>query len=311
MLFLELVMNNQIIDILEKVLGSGKRLRRGEIAYFCPSCNHRKRKLQVNIELGGRAHCWTCNLRAHNIPQLLKKIEASSELIKEAYRLTREYQPTQITSIKSNRSISLPGNFKPLWKPSNDLLYRHARKYLRTRNIDMPDILRYQLGYCDKGLYENRIIIPSYNDSGSLNYFTGRDFFSNSKLKYKNPPYSRDIVGFELLVSFKYELTITEGPFDAIAIRKNAIPLFGKQISSTLKSKIITQNPPVIIVALDQDAKLDAIKICKELIDLGIKTKLIKLEKDPAEIGFKAFWEIANQTPITSFSDLVRLQLYG
>ena len=62
--------------------------------------------------------------------------------------------------------------------------------------------------------------------------------FPNSKFKYKNPPMSKDTVGFELFINWNEPIVLCEGVFDAIAIRNNAIPLLGKFLSKTLLKKI-------------------------------------------------------------------------
>ena len=44
---------------------------------------------------------------------------------------------------------------------------------------DHDDILKHNIGYCDEGKYSNRIIIPSYDSDGQLNFFVGRDFYKS------------------------------------------------------------------------------------------------------------------------------------
>ena len=38
-------------------------------------------------------------------------------------------------------------------------------------DLTKEDIIRYNIGYCDTGMYSNRIIIPSYDRDNRLNYF--------------------------------------------------------------------------------------------------------------------------------------------
>ena len=75
-------------------------------------------------------------------------------------------------------------------------------KYIKNRGITNKDIIKYNIGYCEDGEYRNRIIIPSYDSNGNLNYFVGRDFY-DSKLKYKNPKVSKDIIGFDLFINWR------------------------------------------------------------------------------------------------------------
>jgi hypothetical protein len=50
---------------------------------------------------------------------------------------------------------------------------------LKSRGITKNDIEKYNIGYCETGRYAKMIIIPSYDENGQLNYFTGRSFEKN------------------------------------------------------------------------------------------------------------------------------------
>ena len=94
---------------------------------------------------------------------------------------------------------------------------RQALAYLKRRNVSKADILRYNIGYCDGGVYDKMIIIPSYSHEGSLNYLVARNFNEHSPVKYKNPPMSKDVVPFELFINWSSPLVLVEGMFDALA----------------------------------------------------------------------------------------------
>ena len=68
------------------------------------------------------------------------------------------------------------------------MFYNHAINFLRKRGLDDIDIKKYKIGFCDDGVYQNRIIVPSYDENGVLNYFVGRSFMGDN-MKYKNPMY--------------------------------------------------------------------------------------------------------------------------
>ena len=175
----------------------------------------------------------------------------------------------------------------------------------------MSDILKYNIGYCDEGLYSNRIIIPSYDSEGTLNFFVGRDFYS-SKMKYRNSPTTKDIIGFDLFINWDEPIILCEGVFDAMAFKRNAIPLFGKTVMKTLQKKIIDFGVKTIYLALDNDATADAVKISDNFINNGIEVKMMEFkEKDPSETGFETLLYLINITEQTKFSDLMRLKLNG
>jgi len=302
----------ELVTLLEKVLMKSYEMKNGEHAFHCPFCNHHKKKLQVNCETQ-KWHCWVCNVGGYKIGILLRKINAPKQIISEVLRILGDYKGIKHEKDEVTKyDVSLPQCYQPLWKKSDDPLYKNAIHYLRRRGITGIDILRYSMGFCSSNGYSNRIIIPSYDADGKLNYFLARDMFPNSKFKYKNPPMSKDTVCFEMFINWKEPIVLVEGVFDAIAIRNNAIPLLGKFPSKTLVKRLVEKQVKKIYVALDEDAKKDAIKLSKFLMDYGINTYMLNLkEKDPSEIGFSNFWEIVKNTSQSKFSDIIKERLNG
>jgi len=303
---------HELNTLLEKVLGISYQMKNGEHAFHCPFCNHHKKKLQVNFDTQ-KWHCWVCNKGGHKIGILLRKLNAPRNIISEVLKILGDYRGiSKDKEEKTEYNVSLPQCYKPLWKKSDDPLYKNAIHYLRQRNIGSVDILRYSIGYCSSNGYSNRIIIPSYDADGKLNYFIARDMFPNSKFKYKNPPMSKDTVCFELFINWNEPIVLVEGVFDAIAVRNNVIPLLGKFPSKTLVKRLVEKKVKKIYVALDEDARKDAVKLSKFLMDYGIETYLLNMkDKDPSELGFKKFWKILKETKQSKFSDIIKGRLYA
>ena len=302
----------ELVTLLEKVLMKSYQMKNGEHAFHCPFCNHHKKKLQVNCETQ-KWHCWVCNAGGHKIGILLRKVNAPKQIISEVLKILGDYKGVKHEKEKvTEYDVSLPQCYKPLWKKSDDPLYKNAIHYLSQRGIGSVDILRYSMGYCTSNGYSNRIIIPSYDVDGKLNYFIARDMFPNSNFKYKNPPMSKDTVCFEMFINWNEPVVLCEGVFDAISIRRNVIPLLGKFPSKTLVKRLIEKKVKTIYVALDEDARQDAIKLSKFLMDYGISTYLLNMkDKDPSELGFTKFWELLNTTQQSKFSDIIKGRLYG
>ena len=303
---------NKIVNLLNRVLNStGRKLKKqNEYMYWSPYVSHHKPKLQINIQTQ-KWHCWVSNVGGRTLFQLLKKVGASHQHYDELRELvdTKTYVNTRTQETKV--SLSLPPEFKPLWNGNDGIVKRHALSYLYKREITDSDILKYNIGYCDEGIYSNRIIIPSYDSDGQLNFFVGRDIY-NSKMKYRNCTTTKDIIGFDLFINWDEPIILCEGVFDAMAFKRNAIPLFGKTVMNKLQKKIIESNVKKIYLALDNDALEDAIKISDNFINNGIDVRMIKFkEKDPSEIGFKDLLYLINRTTKTKFSDLMRLRLNG
>ena len=303
---------NKIVNLLNRVLNSsGTKLKKqDEYLYWSPFISHHKPKLQINVQ-NQNWHCWVSNVGGRNLFQLLKKVGASYEHYEELKELVGDIPKYKKNTDTSKEVVQLPKEYKPLWNGGDSIVKRHALSYLYKRGITDEDILKYDIGYCDSGLYSNRIIIPSYNSDGQLNFFVGRDFY-NGKMKYRNSPTSKDIVGFDLFINWDEPIILCEGVFDAMAFKRNAIPLFGKTVMKTLQKKIIESRVKNIYLALDNDAIVDATKISEYFINNGIKVKMMKFEeKDPSETGFESLLYLISKTKQTKFSDLMRLKLNG
>lgn len=295
-----------IIETLSRLFKQKPHIQKGgdEILVFCPNCNHHKRKLNINTKTGFY-QCWVCGFSGKSFSTLLKKVKAS----KEFYDILCKNKPNITYVVKSEKILSLPEEFKPLYKKNEDISYKHALNYCLKRNITIHDIVRYNIGYCTHGPFANRVIIPSYDKNTNLNFYCGRDF-CNGKLKYRLCDGSKDIIGFELFTNFNYELTLVEGVFDALSVKYNAIPLFGKTLSKSLKVKLIENRPPRVNVLLDNDALDSSLKICEFLIQNNIETYLVLLDgKDPNEIGHEKTWQTIHDSVRIDESKLYRYKL--
>lgn len=299
------MVNELLVNLVNNVLGSGKRTARGNQAYSCPFCNHHKPKLEVNFTENKQGNnpwqCWVCGKKGRTIRSLFKQVKVDATHFQELKKLVKnvsdDYSPT--TTVES---LTLPKEFKNIIG-NNDLVARHAYSYLRKRNVTKYDILKYNIGYCENGLYANMIIIPSYDCDGKLNYFTARSFEKDPYIKYRNPDASRDIVPFELFINWELPIILCEGPFDAMAIKRNVIPLLGKNIQPNLMKKLVESKVQKIYIALDNDAIKQALGFCEKLLDIGKEVYLVELlGKDPSELGFENFTKlIQNVSPLTQY----------
>ena len=303
---------NSIIVLIEKLLGRSNRLRNEEYAFYCTFCNHHKKKLQVNLKTQ-KWHCWICNTGGHNLIQLFKKLKATKEQFQElydsGYSKTTKFVSEEDTT---KEVVKLPSQYIPLWEKQNTPEYKRAMLYLQNRGITIFDILKYSIGYCESGLYSNRIIIPSYDENAQLNYFVGRSFYDTT-MKYKNPFVSKDVIGFDLFINWSEPIILCEGVFDAITIKRNAIPLFGKTIPKKLERKIIEKNVQDIYIALDTDAIKDSLKICEKFMNQGRNVYMVDLPNntDPSDLGFEKIHNFLENTNLLNFSSLIKYRLLG
>lgn len=305
----------KLIEILESVLGKGKPTARGNHAFHCPFCGSSKKKLEIQInstiESENHWHCWTCNISGKKLTNLFKKLQVSREVIAEllsVIKVSSYYK--QDVNIEST-ILRLPDEYQPLWRNNGSIEQKNALNYLvNVRKVTLSEIIKYNIGYCATGKYAKMIIVPSYDARGHMNYFVGRSYYQTDGFRHKNPNVSKEIVGFELFINWDYPIVLVEGAFDAIAVRRNAIPLFGKTISDELRKKIIENKVKEIYVCLDKDAQKQAIEHAEEFMDNGMNVFFVDLKrKDPAEIGFQNMIQIIKDTPPLSFSKLIEYKL--
>jgi len=278
-------MLKKLQTLLESLLNRGRTLQNDEVAFHCSFCNHYKKKLQVNLRTQ-MWQCWVCGAKGRSIYHLLKKLKASKMHFEKLQEFTG-HKPTP-TKKKTYDELSLPSEFKTFLRiEKGNPEFHNALNYLKKRGLTREDILRYNIGYCESGQYSKMVIIPSYDKDGILNFFTGRSYYKDASFKHKNPQVSKDIIGFELYINWDLPITIVEGVFDAIAIKRNAIPLFGKIVLEKLKKCIVENKVKNINIALDKDARSKALQSCEYFINNGVSVTLIDLdEEDPSDLGF-------------------------
>lgn len=303
-----------LVNLLNSVLGQGKDTSRNNRAYHCPFCNHHKPKLEINLETTSKGenlwNCWVCGVKGKKIYNLFKKLETSQEKIEELKSIIGYSKTSEKEKTITEEKIELPKEFKELINiSSSNIIGRRALAYLKKRNVTLYDILKYDIGYCESGPYTNMIIIPSYDYHGVLNYFTARSF-EDSYIKYKNPPVSRNIIPFEFYINWNIPIILCEGPFDMLAIKRNVIPLLGKNIQDKLMQKLIKSNVKKIYIALDKDAIKKALNFCEMLLNEGKEVFLVDLnDKDPGEMGFECFTSLIQGTQKLTFSKLFEKKL--
>jgi len=256
-----------IIDILIQLLGEYKSHNelKGQISFDCPVCSYEIKGLsdgdgKGNLEVNYYSNvfkCWSCSEthETHGSVFKLIKTHGNNKLLKR-YQLLRP-ESDSIAETKKKQYIQLPKEFTPLHNVSNGIKllpqYKQAHGYLKSRNINDDLIKKFNIGFCRNGYYENRIIIPSYDKNNYLNYFIGRSYLSNPKLKYLNPVAQKELIIFnEKFINWNDTVYLVEGAFDSIFIN-NSIPLLGKIMSEYLHN-VLYQNANQIVIVFDPDA---------------------------------------------------------
>tara|TARA_Y100000004_G_scaffold101035_2_gene113247 strand:- start:778 stop:1695 length:918 start_codon:yes stop_codon:yes gene_type:complete len=249
-----------------------------EHQFHCPKCNHHKLKLSVNIEKDV-FKCWICDYSGTKISPLIRRFAPA--YYADWRSLAGEVDLSKYDTIFAEhvpeppQIIDLPENFQTLTGKKTKLK-RRALKYLYSRGFTDRDILTWKIGFCDYGEYQDRVIVPSFDDDGNVNFFVARSY-TDDWMKYKNPRVSKDIIFNDLNIDWDDDVILAEGVFDAMKC-KNAVPLLGSTLreNSRLFQKICEKRPNVYL-ALDEDAKGKEFGIAKKLREHGVRTMSIKI----------------------------------
>ena len=283
--------NEALVELLEDVLGDhGLHYpNRGQISFNCPVCDddRNKHNLEVNY-IDNVFKCWSCGDSEGTHGPLGKLFDKYGN--KKQKKLYQVLKPeTVVKREKPKKQLKLPEGFT-LFKDSSPVypVRRAAINYLHNRGITDLMIEKYQIGFCDKGDHAGRIVIPSYDSNGELNYYIARSWNPMSRSKYKNPEAEKDkIIFWENLIDWNKDIYLVEGAFDGLFV-ENSIPMLGKHMSELLFNTIYKKAKGDVIICLDADAIKNAIKLYHELHggELWGRIKLIKLpdDKDIADL---------------------------
>lgn len=276
---------DSVVELISGFLGEPKKIyeHQSQVSWNCPVCDEGKGKgnLEVNINKSV-FHCWSCGDSDGTHGPLGKLFDKfGNKKQKKLYGILR---PDTI-QVKEKKVIklTLPEHFT-LFKDSNSRypVYRQAYNYLKNRGITDDIIEKYGIGFCDKGSHSGRIVVPSYNKKGELNYYIARSWDPHTKAKYKNPQEEKDKIIFnENLIDWDKDIYLVEGAFDSVFL-PNSIAMLGKHMSDLLFETIYNKAKGDIIICLDADAWIDATKLYHNLNggDLYGRVKIIKLTGD-------------------------------
>jgi DNA primase len=279
-----------LVELLREFLGHEKQhyQSKGQISFDCPVCreekglDHGDGKGNLEINYGKHVYkCWACS-ETYGTQGPLGKLfdQHASKKQKKVYELIK---PEELKQEENKRpKLRLPEGFTT-FKDSNARFIPHieAMRYLTSRGITEEMIEKYKIGYTATGDFAYRIIVPSFNSEGTLNYFVARSFVPK-KMKYKNPAVPKDEIIFnESLIDWKKDVYLCEGVFDSFFL-DNPIVMLGKKMSKLLFETLYTKAEGNIVVCTDGDAWTDGLRIYNEL-NGGIlynKIKIIKLPRD-------------------------------
>lgn len=286
----------RIQELLISFLGEPKHEagEDGQLQFNCPRCadlkghnEYGKFNLECNI-VKQVYQCWSCcNTDSEMKGPLIKLIAkyGGKELVKEYKQIINEIIESKYYDIElfknvnngfiDEESIVLPKTFTKI--NLSTLKNKRLKDYLEKRKITQDIIDNYNLGYTtyneEKPSMRSRLIIPSYNDIGELNYWVGRDFTGfDKRMKYWNSNTNKQKILYqESHINWYGDIILVEGAIDALYYNGNVIGLLGKSLSKDSETyrKIYEKARGKIIICLDGDTDIVETKKLYNLLNAG------------------------------------------
>jgi len=287
-----------IVNIIEGFLGSPRFSKDSETRvqweFNCPSttCRHDADKFNLAYKSNDKVFkCWKCKYSGY-VHRLVGEY-GSKDDIKRLDLILPKYNNHTFNVFRRPKldydliTCDLPDGYLPLSELRKSRLYDLAWDYaVNQRKISPAQIDKFKIGYTESGTRKFRIILPSLNSHGKINYYEARAYLKDAKRAYMKPdsPDKQDIIYNEYYINWDLPIYLVEGVFDALRI-PNAIPMLGKNPSELLINKLLKNNSTVI-VCLDSDAFKDGMGIYKQLSSLGLNVFFIDLkgQKDISKI---------------------------
>jgi len=292
--------NLLIINIVQGFLGTPRHSSGAESRlqweFNCPSpkCRGDHNKFNLAYRSDSKIFkCWKC--KYSGFVTTLVGNHGSKDDIARLRLVLPKYDQSSFQTFKrpdidyTSIACDLPVGYMPLSQERKSKLWERAWEYMTIeRKVSLPQIDKFKIGYTENGPRKYRIIMPSLNAAGRINYYEARAYLKDAKRPYWKPdsPHVHDIIYNEYYINWDLPIYLVEGVFDSYRIQ-NSIPLLGKTPSPLLISKLLEHNSTVII-CLDSDAFKDSVDFYKMLSSLGLNVFFIDLK---GEKGISKIYE--------------------
>lgn len=272
---------SELTTIIRRIFTDVRNDGNEQIQVNCPRCQDRdflsepdgKFNLEINLEKNA-FRCWKCDdprYSGSNIEYLIKE-HGSKEDVDEYKQVKEDYFDYGFGEEKEEVEekpiiIILPDEYIPFSSidvdnPDHLIAYNYL---IFDRKIDRELIFKYRLGFCVEGRFKNRVIIPSFDKNGRLNYFVARSYIKGVKPTYMNPKVDKGkLIYNEGYINWDAPVYLVEGGFEELSFPVNAIPLLGKVLGEKLFYELKDKKPEIIVI-LDPDALKDAIRLYEQL----------------------------------------------
>jgi hypothetical protein len=300
-----------LVNLIESAFGKGRLSKNNNFDVRCPICNPsdpQKKKLSILLP-SCKCHCWTCGWKARSLVPLLRKYGTQEQLA--AYRgFVGDNPKPLIVEEEIQQKIQLPKDFRLLTLASDmDPDVKAAWRYVYSRGLTDRDAWYFKFGISDDPRWKRRVIMPSFDAEGNLNYFAARAIDKDRKPKYDNPDVDKNPIVFnEISIDWSKRIVLCEGPFDLVKCPENSTALLGSDLDERheIFNKILLHNTPVAL-ALDGDMWHKKMpKIVKKIQEYNIDVVVVDVRPwgDPGNMSKGEFEKALSEATAFDWNDM-------
>jgi hypothetical protein len=311
---------NDKLKFIEAVLGKGvlsRDSRNFDVRCPIPECESRRDKGKVKLSIRTddfRNHCWVCGWTAHTLAPIIRKYGTREQMVDYRERIHPTANWSRKEDVAGSPIVRLPADFQLLaTSTSMHPDVKALRLYLTRRGLNENDFWYYKFGYSSEFRWRRRVIMPSFDARGSLNYFVARAVDPDRPKRYDNADAIKtEIVFNEINIDWTQRLVLCEGPFDMVKCGENVAPLLGNTLreESALFCAIITNTTPVAI-ALDSTETKKALRLAAKFAEYDVPAAIIDVTpfKDPGEMTKQEFQEALERSITTDWGSRLSAKL--
>lgn len=271
------------ISILREVFPDFTIRKGCEFVTWCPNCKprHHKKKLEISLR-DNKFGCWVCGYSGSPV-KLLKQFGTSDQRRRYMKAMGFRYDED---SNDQKENLELPKEYKFLFDNLDSPRAEKAIDWFANLGVSYDVIYQNRIGFCETGDYRDRIIFPSFDEEGRLNYFVTRHLYQDGDFKWLNCRSSmKDKVFNELFIDWSKPVILVEsvkGYLKHFERVENLVCGNGTKMSAkhALFVKIVLNNTPEVLVAYDATADKEAMHAMDLFYEYGLPVKFVEFEDD-------------------------------
>lgn len=294
------------IEILKEIFPSFRLRKQVEFVTYCPSpeCKkhnaqkqYAKMKLEINL-VNDRFACWRCHYKGHSL-KLLKKYGTASQSRK--YAALCGLNLIESVDAVEQRELELPAEYQFVLDSNSNLAVK-CQEWLKKVGVTERTIIQNKIGFCSSGKYRDRLLFPSIDSNGKLNYFITRHMFNDGNFKWLKCEKSlKQTIYNDIFVDWSQPVILVETVKTYLKhfnLINNMIVCNGSYISKEylLFSKIVLEDCPKVFVAFDEDARREALRTLNNFDEFGIPCSLVDLKNQSDSCSSEDFIEAINNS---------------